>query len=345
MDTVVDKNPILNANHHMVRRILTLKDIEHFKNSSPGYKNVIHFVNLLAEHISGTGSTILNDKYELKNQVFIQCKDYIDQLSVACEATDLNVSQESSSPRFGHLAFRNWFDVMELKTEEFVNSIVKDKTTTSEDYKMELKIYLYESFGNRTRIDYGTGHELNFFIFLMGLAIALNDAGNEGDSVANRDVLNEYQLLNYVKNHGWDILALMMHSYIKLCRQIQIKFRLEPAGSRGVYNVDDFQYLPFLFGAAQLVRSGAPIYAFNFYLKDTVDAYKNEYIFIEAVDHILNTKRGPFNEHSFTLWEFSDHRNWDSILRRLKGKFVDEVLKPFPIIQHLYFGKYILTWE
>ena len=34
---------------------------------------------------------------------------------------------------------------------------------------MELAVYLTESFGNSTRIDYGTGHEMNFVMFLASL--------------------------------------------------------------------------------------------------------------------------------------------------------------------------------
>lgn len=33
----------------------------------------------------------------------------------------------------------------------------------------ELTLYLIDSFGNPTRIDYGTGHEMSFCMFLCGL--------------------------------------------------------------------------------------------------------------------------------------------------------------------------------
>ena len=33
----------------------------------------------------------------------------------------------------------------------------------------EIEVYLVESFGNSTRIDYGTGHEMAFVMFLASL--------------------------------------------------------------------------------------------------------------------------------------------------------------------------------
>ena len=35
--------------------------------------------------------------------------------------------------------------------------------------KVELKVYLEECFGSTQRIDYGTGHEFNFLLFLLCL--------------------------------------------------------------------------------------------------------------------------------------------------------------------------------
>ena len=67
--------------------------------------------------------------------------------------------------RFGNKAFRTLIEKMnetiEQKVKEFSSLEGFDRAVP------ELKLYLQESFGSYERIDYGTGHELNFVVFIF----------------------------------------------------------------------------------------------------------------------------------------------------------------------------------
>ncbi|EER19035.1 phosphotyrosyl phosphatase activator, putative, partial [Perkinsus marinus ATCC 50983] len=105
---------------------------------------------------------------------------------------------------------------------------------------IELTPYILDSFGNPTRVDFGTGHETAFMAFLMVLAaIGYFDDCGEGEE----DVLGE------------EIGLRIFPRYIALMRRIQKQYMLEPAGSHGVWGLDDYHHIPFLLGACQLVGS------------------------------------------------------------------------------------------
>ena len=77
---------------------------------------------------------------------------------------------------------------------------------------------MHESFGSHERIDYGTGHELNFVVFLFCLF--------------KMGVLTSEDLKAAVN--------CVFQKYMTLMRLIQSSYMLEPAGSHGVWGLDDY---------------------------------------------------------------------------------------------------------
>ena len=97
----------------------------------------------------------------------------------------------------------------------------------------ELKDYLMDSFGSYERIDYGTGHELNFILLLLCL----------------------FKLQIFGAEDLQCVINCIFQKYLVLMRKIQLTYLLEPAGSHGVWGLDDYQHLAFLFGASQLCKN------------------------------------------------------------------------------------------
>lgn len=119
---------------------------------------------------------------------------------------------------------------MNQNAEEMLSTVF-----TYEGFKKaipELNHYFLDSFGSYERIDYGTGHELNFILFLLCLF--------------KLRVLSEESLPSVVLH--------VFNKYLYIARKLQLTYLLEPAGSHGVYGLDDFQHIAFIVGAAQLIK-------------------------------------------------------------------------------------------
>jgi hypothetical protein len=111
----------------------------------------------------------------------------------------------------------------------FLNSIIPIELR-GEGAVSELLPYLYSSFGNETRIDYGTGHETNFLLFLLALfKIRI---------ISTEDIKA--------------VVCKVFRRYIATMRILQQVYVLEPAGSHGVWGLDDYNCLLFVWGAAQV---------------------------------------------------------------------------------------------
>lgn len=69
---------------------------------------------------------------------------------------------DNGKSRFGNPAFRTFYD----KLAHRVHQLHQRLPNLDSEYIPELSVYLQESWGNRTRVDYGSGMELNFLCWL-----------------------------------------------------------------------------------------------------------------------------------------------------------------------------------
>jgi serine/threonine-protein phosphatase 2A activator len=189
--------------------------------------------------------------------------------------------------------------------------------------EVELAAYLADSFGNATRIDYGTGHELTFVIFLY----ALGKLGLLGSA---------------------DLPALGLRAfpaYLRVCRRLQRTYGLEPAGSHGVWSLDDYHFLVFLFGSAQLLTH-RHIRPRSIHSREVLEAYARDYLYLGAVGFIADVKVGaPFAEHSPVLNDIAELPSWGKVNEGLARMYRAEVLGKLPVVQHLVFGSLVPpTW-
>ncbi|XP_043204844.1 serine/threonine-protein phosphatase 2A activator-like [Amphibalanus amphitrite] len=214
--------------------------------------------------------------------------------------------------RFGNKAFRTFYQRLEERAEPLLRDALPPKLHRAVP---EMAVYLTESVGNATRIDYGTGHELAFVMLLCCLfkvgALAEDDMADAGLVVFPR--------------------------YLRLAQQLQQRYRMEPAGSQGVWSLDDHQFVPFIWGSAQLIDQNrvSPKAIAN---EDMVHALAKDYLIFAAIEYILKVKTGPFAEHSNQLWNISAVARWTKVNSGLLNMYRGEVLCKFPVIQHCRFG-------
>ncbi|XP_036143307.1 serine/threonine-protein phosphatase 2A activator-like [Monomorium pharaonis] len=214
--------------------------------------------------------------------------------------------------RFGNKSFRTWHERLQQNAAEELKQVLPEDLHRAIP---EIVEYLYESFGNPTRIDYGTGHEMAFLMFLC--CMFKIGVFEESDKIAT--------------------VIKVFNRYLELARRLQLTYRMEPAGSHGVWSLDDYQFVPFIWGSAQL--TGHPrIEPRHFVDQGIVESYSKKYMFLGCIEFILKVKIGPFAEHSNQLWNVSAVSSWSKVNSGLVKMYQVEVLSKFPVIQHVFFG-------
>ncbi|KAL9025974.1 MAG: hypothetical protein Q9196_005293, partial [Gyalolechia fulgens] len=149
-----------------------------------------------------------------------------------------------------------------------------------------------------------------------------------------------------------------LRSYLRLVRRVIKTYTLEPAGSHGVWGLDDHSFLPYLFGSAQYGPAiseldETPVEGSLADAPDPADVTKpvavererNKNMYFSAIGFIYDVKRGPFWEHSPMLYDISGVRaGWAKINKGMIKMYMAEVLSKFPVVQHFYFGS-LFSWD
>ena len=168
---------------------------------------------------------------------------------------------ENSKSRFGNPAFKDWLDhIQNICYTRLTGIISEDKDS---GIMKEAAAYLCNSFGNWQRIDYGTGHELHFLMFMYCL----------------HQMYPNVELVHYS--------LYLFPRYLELMRALESIYWLEPAGSHGVWGLDDYRFLPFLFGSAQLC-SHQHLRPSSIHNPELITELSKDYLYFDAI-RVINS--------------------------------------------------------
>ena len=271
---------------------------------SEAYSEYLGFILALNEAIQGKPLNVECPQSPVVNNV-IEMLNELDEWITQIPPTE-------QPQRFGNKSFRVWHERLKEEGLEELQKVLPQELHRAIP---EIVQYLYEGFGNPTRIDYGTGHEKAFIMFLCCM----------------------FKIGAFLQSDKVAVAVKIFNRYLELVRRLQLTYRMEPAGSHGVWSLDDYQFIPFVWGSSQLI--GHPrIEPRHFVDPDMVELYSKQYMFLGCIEFISKVKIGPFAEHSNQLWNVSAVPSWTKVNSGLIRMYKAEVLAKFPVIQHVLFG-------
>jgi serine/threonine-protein phosphatase 2A activator len=295
------------------RRILSPHDHNLFL-SSPTYKLLLAFVFGLTDSVVDIPVSAVRDS-DLSSAV----KNILKTLDNVEDTVKRSPPEDQGDSRFGNKGFRDFLDL--AAKEHFAWHT--ELGVTTDGAIEEVSTYFLQSFGNRTRIDYGSGHELNFMLWLLCL----------------------YQLQIITPSDFKSLVLRVFTRYLTLMRLIQSTYYLEPAGSHGVWGLDDYQFLPFLFGSSQLLHHPF-IRPLSIHQSLTLEEYGKDFLYLGQVNFVNSVKNVEgLRWHSPMLDDISSAKSWSKVEAGMRRMFVAEVLKKLPVMQHFLFGSLVPAVE
>lgn len=290
------------------KRIKTRQDVDSFLRSEDG-AFFLGFVVSLSDAVRGRK---LSDACHVSQRL----EGVLAALGAMSRWVD-DIPPAAAALRYGNPSYRLWHARLQEEGPGLFAALLPDKLQGA---STELFPYLADSFGNAVRIDYGTGHEANFVAWLLCLRRLGLVAPEDYPAIAARVVVK----------------------YLDLMRKLQMTYWLEPAGSHGVWGLDDYHFLPFILGSSQLVAHKY-IRPKSIHNADVLEHYGGEYLYLSCVAFVRRVKKGPLAEHSPMLNDISGVPTWAKVNSGMLKMYRAECLEKVPIMQHFLFGS-IIRW-
>ncbi|XP_020812687.1 serine/threonine-protein phosphatase 2A activator [Drosophila serrata] len=298
-------------------RVLATSDIDLWQ-TSEAFFTLITYLNDLSTEIQGVLGTAdfpVSENIRRLTTIFDKLDAIINTSPPAPQVVD---TLASASLDLGNKGYRRFSRSMHRDIYQILEGALP---TTKCRYVNELGHYLSGAFGSATKIEYGTGHEMSFLFFMCGLFEA---------KILRRSV--------DLASSG----LILFDRYLKFVRRMQVTYSVVSANSQGAYALDKFQFVPYIWGAAQLCYN-APFSPQKMLDKDTMEQYK-EYMLIDCVRHVAETEVGPFARHSSQLWSLAALSSWTKIHRGLMFMYMEDILLDFDVLSTLGFGE-LMSFE
>ncbi|KAI9632281.1 putative Phosphotyrosyl phosphatase activator, partial [Dioszegia hungarica] len=284
------------------KHILTPIHLAAFQRS-PTYRDVTTFIDDLNESVIGLQLADVKPSPVRRTQSLIDILDQVLDIAHRTPPVDNKLS------RFGNPAFKTFYDKVGEASTSMHRGLVPDEAIP------EVETYLKESWGNRQRVDYGSGMEFNFLCWMLCLV-----------------------KLNAVQQSDYPFLVLgVFWKYIQVMRYLQSTYWLEPAGSHGVWGLDDYQFLPFLWGAGQL-KGHKHLKPKCIHDPEILEAFSSKYMYLSCISFINSIKTASLRWHSPMLDDISVVKTWDKVNSGMIKMYQAEVLGKLPVMQHALFG-------
>jgi len=289
-------------------KIRTDADLEAWKQTR-GYSDYSLFLQWLNEAVVGCSLPHTNSN---QSEGITRVLSLLDEL----DGWINEIPPLQTAQRFGNLAFRTWGKRLEERADELLTAMMPDLKVAVP----HVRPYLLDAFGSFVRMDYGTGHETSFAIFLLCLTLI--------------------RFFCFDSKEARDIVLTVFVRYLRLCWRLQDVYRLEPAGSHGVWGLDDSHFLGYIFGSGQLRdQSEVAVSATLHPLLPPTNLY------FLSIMRIREVKHGPFHEHSSQLYSIATGvATWKKVNSGLFKMYEAEVLGKRVVVQHLPLGG-ILEWS